>query len=215
MDNRTEKPDRFLSPEEIEKKSFGILENLMGDYSGTASEREVVLRIAHATTDVEWAKTFLFSPGAVESGIEAIRRGAPIITDVEMVRAGIRRSAAERTGSAVLCFLNDADVAEDAKHRKTTRARAAMRKALPLLDGAVVAIGNAPTALFEVCDMVEKGLCIPALVAGIPVGFVGAAESHDELTTLDCPWITHAGPRGGSAAAAAIINAVTRLAVKG
>ena len=118
----------------------------MGDYSGTAEEREVVLRIAHATTDVEWAKTFLFSPGAVESGIEAIRRGAPIITDVEMVRSGIRRSAAERTGSPVLCFLNDADVAEEAKRRHTTRARAAMRKALPLLDGAVVAIGNAPTA---------------------------------------------------------------------
>lgn len=213
MDER-EKPDRFLSPGEIEKKSFRILEGLLGEYSGSPAEREVVLRIAHATTEVEWAKTFRFSPDAVVSGVEALRSGAPVITDVEMVRAGIRRSALERTGSPVLCFLNDADVAEDAKRAATTRARAAMRKALPLLDGSIVAIGNAPTALFEVCDLVKKGLCKPALVVGIPVGFVGAAESHDETVTLDCPWITAPGPKGGSPIAAAIVNALIRLAEK-
>ncbi|MGI6783687.1 MAG: precorrin-8X methylmutase [Aminivibrio sp.] len=208
----TEKNDRFLTPAEIEAKSFRILEGLMEDFHAPAPVREVVMRVAHATTEVEWAKTFRFSPGAVESGVAALLRGAPVITDVEMVRAGIRRSALERTESPVLCFLNDPDVAGDAKRRGVTRAAAAMRKAQPLMDGAIVAIGNAPTALFEVCDLVKKGLCRPDLVVGVPVGFVGAAESHEELMTLDCPWITVPGPRGGSAPAAAAVNAIIRLA---
>ncbi|MGI6253444.1 MAG: precorrin-8X methylmutase [Aminivibrio sp.] len=208
----TEKHDRFLSPAAIEEKSFRILEGLMSGFSAPPLIRETVMRVAHATTEVEWAKTFRFSPGAVESGAAALRRGAPIITDVEMVRVGIRRSAAERTGSPVLCFLNDPDVAEDARRGGATRARAAMRKALPLLDGAIVAIGNAPTALFEVCDLVIKGLCRPDLIVGVPIGFVGAAESHEELMTLDCPWITVPGPKGGSAAAAAVVNAIIRIA---
>ena len=210
-----EKPDRFLSPKEIEKKSFSILEELMGHYGGAPFEREVVLRVAHATTEVEWAKTLRFSPGAVETALSALRRGAPVIADVEMVRAGIRASALERWGNPVLCFLNDPDVAEDARRGNTTRARAAMRKALPLMDGAIVAIGNAPTALFEVCDMVRKGLCRPDLVAGVPVGFVGAAESHHELTTLDIPWITVPGPKGGSPVAAAIVNAIIAIFARG
>ena len=212
MAELAEKNDRVLSPAEIEEKSFRILEGLMEGFDAPAPVREVVMRVAHATTEAEWAKTFRFSPGAVESGAAALLRGAPVITDVEMVRAGIRRSALERTESPVLCFLNDPDVAEDAKRRGATRAAAAMRKALPLMDGAVVAIGNAPTALFEVCDLVKKGLCRPGLVVGVPVGFVGAAESHEELTTLDCPWITVPGPRGGSAAAAAVVNAIIRIA---
>jgi len=114
----------------------------------------------------------------------------------------------------VLCLHNDTGVAEDAKRAAATMATAAMRKALPLLDGSIVAIGNAPTALFEVCDLVKKGLCRPALVVGIPVGFVGAAESHDETAALACPWITAPGPRGGSPVAAAIVNALIRLAEK-
>jgi precorrin-8X/cobalt-precorrin-8 methylmutase len=206
------KHDRDLSPSEIEKKSFRILEELLGDFESPFGIREVIKRVAHATTDVEWAKTFRFSPGAVDSGIEAIRRGAPIVTDVEMVRAGIRRSALERSGSKVFCFLNDSDVAERAKAEGSTRARLALRKALPLLDGAVVAIGNAPTALFELCDLVRRGACRPALVVGVPIGFVGAAESHEELTGIDCPWITVPGPKGGSPAAAAVVNAIIRLA---
>lgn len=214
MDEHTEKNDRFLSPVEIERKSFRILEGLLGEFQASPAEREVVKRIAHATTDVEWAKTFLFSEGAVESGVAAIRQGAPIITDVEMVNVGIRRSALERTGNNVLCFLNDPEVAETAKRENTTRARIAMRRARLCLDGAIVAIGNAPTALFEVCDFVRRDLCRPALIVGVPIGFVGAEESHDELTALECPWITHTGPKGGSPVAAAIVNAIIRLAEK-
>ena len=215
------KRDRDLSPSEIEEKSFRILEGLLGDFQAPAPEREVMKRVAHATTDVEWAKTFRFSPNAVQAGIEAVRRGAPVVTDVEMVSAGVRRSAAEarrfrnaQDGNETLCFLNDPDVAEEAKRSGTTRARLAMRKALPYLDGAIVAIGNAPTALFEVCDLIRRGECRPALVVGVPIGFVGAAESHDELASLDCEWITASGPKGGSPVAAAVVNAIIRLALK-
>ena len=228
-----QKHDRDLSPMEIEEKSFRILEGLLGDFEAPPAVREVIKRIAHATTDVEWAKTFRFSPGAVEAGIEAIRRSAPIVTDVEMVRAGIRGSAsaprdfprcessdatsppetpASQNGSEVLCFLNDPDVVEAAKRSRTTRSRLAMRKALPRLDGAIIAIGNAPTALFEVCDLIRRGACHPALVVGVPIGFVGAAEAHEELASLDCDWITVSGPKGGSPVAAAAVNAIIRLA---
>lgn len=210
-DSRTSS-DRYLSPMEIEKKSFRILESLLGDLPLPPGEREIIRRVAHATADVEWAKTLLFSPGAVEEGLRALRAGKPIVTDVEMVRVAIRRSALERTSSEVLCFLDDPDVPREAERRGTTRARTAMRKALPSLDGAIVAIGNAPTALFEVCDMVREGVCRPGLVVGLPIGFVGAAESHEELMTLSCPWITHRGPKGGSPAAAAAVNALIRLA---
>ena len=214
MNDDPGKCGRFLSPSEIEERSFSILEGLLGDFSPGTAEREVVKRIAHATTDVEWARGFLFSKGAAESGIEAILRGAPVVTDVEMVRAGIRRSALERMGGAVFCHLNDPDVIEAAKRENATRARIAMRKALSFLRGGIVAIGNAPTALFEVCHMVRSGKCLPSLVVGVPVGFVGAAESHDELSSLPCPWITCRGPRGGSPVAAAIVNALIAVAEK-
>ena len=121
------KRDRDLSPSEIEEKSFRILEGLLGDFQAPAPEREVMKRVAHATTDVEWAKTFRFSPNAVQAGIEAAWRGAPVVTDVEMVSAGVRRSAAEarrfrnaQDGNETLCFLNDPDVAEEAKRNGTT-----------------------------------------------------------------------------------------------
>ncbi len=215
------KSDRDLSPSEIEEKSFRILDGLMGDLPAHADVCRVIKRVAHATADVEWARTLRFSPRAVEAGVEAVVKGAPIITDVEMVRAGVRRSASDARGHLhsasgdaveVLCFLNDPEVVSEARRSGTTRARAAMRRALPLLDGAIVAIGNAPTALFEVCDLIRAGACRPALVVGLPIGFVGAAESHDELASLGCEWITAPGAKGGSAAAAAAVNAILRLA---
>ncbi len=212
MDERARGGDRFLSPREIERKSFRLLEEMLGDFAATPHEREVVKRIAHATTDVAWAKGFFFSKDAVDAGMEAIRRGAPVVTDVEMVRTGIRASTAARSGSGVFCFLNDPDVVETARMENATRARVAMRKALSLHEGAIVAVGNAPTALFEACDCIRLRGYRPALVIGVPIGFVGAAESHDELLSLDCPRITHAGPKGGSPVAAAIVNAIIRLA---
>ncbi len=213
--------DRSLSPSEIEAKSFRILDGLLGDLALPGDAARVVRRVAHATADAEWARTLRFSPRAVVAGVEAIVHGAPIVVDVEMVRAGVRGSAARARpslngaqdgGNEVLCLLNDPDVAARARSEGTTRARMAMRKALPLLDGAIVAIGNAPTALFEICDLVRAGKCRPALVVGLPIGFVGAAESHDELMSLDCEWITAPGPKGGSPAAAAAVNALLRLA---
>ena len=210
MDERVSCSDRFLTPEEIERKSFRILEELLGDFAAPPNEREVVKRIAHATTDVEWAKTFFFSEGAVDAGVAGIRRGVSVVTDVEMVRTGIRTPSSG--GSRVFCFLNDPDVVERARGEKTTRARVAIRKALSLFGDATVAIGNAPTALFEVCDLVRSRACRPTLVVGVPIGFVGAAESHRELLSLDCPRITHEGPKGGSPAAAAIVNAIVRIA---
>ena len=203
---------RFMPPEEIEKRSFAILHERMGAFDCAPDEMEIITRIAHATTDVEWAKTFRFHPEAIRSAIEAIRRGCTIVTDVEMVRVGIRKAGLEPFGCRVECLLNDRDVIERAKAEKATRAQMAMRKAVSLMDGGIVAIGNAPTALFEVVDLVKAGKTKPALVVGVPIGFVGAAESHQELMETDCPYITHEGPKGGSPVAASIVNAIVKLA---
>jgi precorrin-8X/cobalt-precorrin-8 methylmutase len=132
-----------------------------------------------------------------------------------MVRAGIRKDGLESMGGRVLTFLNDPEVAEMARNTENaTRSQMAMRKALPRMEGAIVAIGNAPTALFEIIDRIKAKEASPALVIGMPIGFVGAAESHQELIELDYPSITAPGPKGGSPVAAAIVNALIKLALR-
>lgn len=205
---------RFMPPEEIEKKSFAILQSKMGNFTCPPDQLEIVTRIAHATTDVEWAKTFSFHPEAISAGIKALRSGCNILTDVEMVRVGIRKKGLEDLGCTVHCLLNDEEVIRSAREQKATRSQMAMRKGAELMNGGIVVIGNAPTALFEVIDLIKAGVTSPALVVGIPIGFVGAAESHQELIELDHPYITHEGPKGGSPVAASIMNAMIKLAAR-
>jgi len=202
-------------PSKIEKLSFEIISSLIarGDYS--EGEFEVVKRVVHATADTEFADLVLFSEGAVDAGVGAILGGCRIITDVQMLKAGISR---RRPGGEeeAYCFISDPDVAKTAKEAGCTRAAAAMRKAAPLMGGAVVAVGNAPTALYELMDILDRGGARPALVVGVPVGFVGASESKDELARrlTDVPFITCKGRKGGSPVGAAIINALIRLAAE-
>jgi len=205
-----------VDPSKIEQKSFSIIDSIV-DLSGYGTgEAAVVRRVVHATADPEFAETMVFSEGAVSAGVAALEAGCMIITDVRMLQAGISKGGGldHETG----CYISDPDVAEDAKGAGTTRAVAAMRKAMKLgvLDGSIVAIGNAPTALFEVMRLVGEEGARPALIVGVPVGFVGAAESKEELARLTgVPFITNRGNKGGSPVAAAAVNAMIRLTSQG
>ena len=187
----------------IEAESFEILHRRV-DLSGWPQpEREVVARVVHASADVEYASTMWASPGAVAAGVAALRSGAPVVADVEMVRHGI-------TGVAACCHLPDA---EDAKVEAGTRAARGMWAAAGTHpDGAVLVVGCAPTALVEVLRLAQEGRLRPALVVGMPVGFVGAAESKAALRASGLPAIGNTGEKGGSAVAAAAVNAMARLA---
>lgn len=203
---------RILDPKKIEAESFRIIEGLIPASEFPRREREVVKRVIHATTDLEYAKEIIFHPGAVESGLAAIRQGRDIVCDVGMVKTGINAGMLSVFGGKVICYINDADVIRTAARLKIARAIAAMRKSAKRLTGAIVCIGNAPTALFEVCDLVKQGAAQPALIIGIPVGFVGAADSKKELLSAGVPYITNSGTKGGSSVAAAMANALLKLA---
>lgn len=223
----------FLSdPGEIEKKSFEIIEGLLRDKGlaagpdgGLASlarkidgaEKDIVMRVVHATADPDFADTIVFSEGAASAGIKALKDRCRIVTDVNMLSAGI---SAKRPGGEhkPTCFISDPDVLEAARKDGTTRAASAMRKAAAesMMDGAIVAVGNAPTALYEVIRLVMDEGARPALVIGVPVGFVGASESKEALLGMkDVPFITNRGRKGGSPVGAAIINALIKLAANG
>lgn len=202
----------ITDPRAIEEKSFEIIAGLLGERFSDGPERGVVMRVVHATADPDFAGAMVFSEGAARAGIEALRSGCDIISDVMMLRAGVARKVSGEP-DRVFCYISDTDVAEDAKASGGTRAAASMRKALRegVMDGAIVAIGNAPTALYEVMRLVREEGARPALVIGVPVGYVGAAESKDELTGLtEVPFITCLGRKGGSPVGAAVINALLK-----
>lgn len=200
--------------QEIEGRSFDIIDAEVGIHPYSALEWPVVRRVIHATGDFDFAgkSGLVFHPRAIEEGLRAIQAGKPVIADVEMVRAGINMSSLGKHGGSVHCFINDPGVIEEAKRQGTTRAVASMRRAAPLMDGAIVVIGNAPTALLETIRLVEAGEARPGLIAGVPVGFVSAPESKEALRALDIPCITNSGRKGGSAVAVAIVNALLVLA---
>ncbi len=203
-----------MTGQEITSKSFDLIKERLGDFSAPPMEMEIIIRIAHTTGDVDFATTFLMSEGAVASGVAALRAGNPVITDVEMVRTGVRRNLLKDLGGESLCFLNDPDILEKVKGSGTTRSALAMKKAASRLHGAVVAIGNAPTALFQLMEMVDREEVAPALIVGVPVGFVGALESKQVLAEKTCQHITNLSERGGSPIAAAIVNGLLSLAVR-
>lgn len=195
----------------IEKESFDIIGRELGETGFSALELPIVKRVIHTSADFEFKDTMRFSPRAIEAGIEAIRKGCNIIADVKMVEAGITRAAS--FGNKLFCFSSDRDVALTAEKEKLTKTAASMRKAASLMDGSIVAIGNAPTALTELLRLVKSNAARPALVVGIPVGFVGAVEAKQELLNSSVPHITNTGRKGGSTVAAAIVNALFILAI--
>ena len=202
-------------PAAIEKRSFEIIEGLLRDKGLSGPEKDVIMRVVHATADPDFAGNMAFSEGAVEAGITAIKSGRTIVTDVKMLKAGV---SPDRPGGEAVCLISDPDVISEAKKTGTTRAAAAMRRlaGLGTLDGSIVAIGNAPTALYEAMDLIRTKGVRPALVVGVPVGFVGAAESKEELLNIkEVPFITCRGRKGGSPVGAAIINALIKLSKTG
>ncbi|GGE13238.1 precorrin-8X methylmutase [Marinithermofilum abyssi] len=201
-------------PQEIEANSFRIITEELGAHSFTEEQYPVVQRVIHATADFELGRSLLFHPRAVQAGIEAIRAGRPVIADVQMVQVGISKPRLEQFGGDVRVYISDADVVEEAKRLGTTRAIVSMRKAVKEAEGGIFAIGNAPTALLELIRLVREGIAKPGLIIGVPVGFVSAAESKEELVQLDVPFITNRGRKGGSPAAVAAVNALSLLAVR-
>lgn len=201
-----------MKPDEIERESFKTILAEMGPHSFSAFELPIVQRVIHATADFDYAHLLRFSPNAIENGIQALRSGCRLICDVRMIAAGVSRARLERLGCPVLCQVDDAQVAELARQSGGTRSEAAMRRFGADLSGAVVAIGNAPTALLEVLRLYETEAIRPALVVGVPVGFVNAAESKQLMTQSALDYITTDGRKGGSTVAVAILNALLRLA---
>jgi precorrin-8X/cobalt-precorrin-8 methylmutase len=189
-----------------------IIDGLLGPLPLTKEERKVVMRVVHTTGDPDYAQIVAAYPGAVEAGIAAFRRGASIFTDVNMVRTGINKRKLAELGGEATCLIDDPEVMAKAKETGLTRAMTAFSLLAPRMDGQVVAIGNAPTALFQLMEEIQKGRTKPALVVGVPVGFVGAAESKELLAQMDIPWITVRGNKGGSPIAAAIVNAMLLMA---
>jgi len=201
----------------IEAKSFEIIGGLLKkkgiDLSGP--RKAVITRVIHTSVDLGYAGDLVFSPGAIEAGLRAIRQGKNIVVDSSMVKAGINKNIAARFKNKIICRIHDKDVIKKSGELNLTRAIVAMRKSQRETEGGIIAIGNAPTALFELCDLIKDAKSKPALVVGIPVGFVGAAESKRILRSLKIPYITNKSRKGGSTVAAAIVNALLILARDG
>ena len=199
----------------IEHDSFAIVDREAGAHAYTDAQWQIVRRMIHATADFEFNGLTRFHPQAVQAGLEAIAAGAPIVADVEMIGAGLSRPRLAHFGVQTHQFISDADVIAAAHAENTTRAVQAMRKAhrMGLLQGAIVAVGNAPTALLEVVRLIEDAALRPALIVGMPVGFVSAAESKEAAQRLEeIPWMITAGRKGGSTLVVAAIHALLALA---
>jgi precorrin-8X/cobalt-precorrin-8 methylmutase len=203
---------KSLTPPEILAESFRIIEQEIGTHSFGVGEWPVVRRMIHASGDLELARLVCFQGDPVTAGLEALRRGAPIVTDVRMVASGLHRPALEALHVEVHCFIDDPEVAHQASAQGRTRSACALEKALAATTRAIYVIGNAPTALIALCEAVRRGAACPELVVAAPVGFVAVVESKEQALTLDVPVICVRGRKGGSAVAAAAVNALLLMA---
>jgi precorrin-8X/cobalt-precorrin-8 methylmutase len=201
-----------VKPSEIETVSFKIIEEEAGEHGLKSEEWAVVRRLIHTTADFDFLRQTRFHPQALTAGIAAIGNGAAIVTDTRMAQAGITKRHLAAFGSEINCFIDDPEVIAIAENENITRAAAAVRRAREVLHGGVAVIGNAPTALIELVRLHEKGQLQPALVVGMPVGFVNAVEAKELLMASGLVHISVAGRKGGSAVAAATVNAIANLA---
>ena len=197
-----------IKPMDIEKRSFEIITEILGDRKLDPENELVIKRAIHTTADFDYADNLVFSPHAVTRGIEALRGGCDIVTDTQMAKSGISKATLARLGGEVHCFMSDPDVAAEAKARGVTRALVSMEKAAKLGKPCIFAIGNAPTALIRIRELMDSGELKPALVIGVPVGFVNVVESKELIIESDVPHIVARGRKGGSNVAAAIVNAL-------
>lgn len=197
-----------VRPMDIEARSFAILTELLGDTPLDPENELVVKRVIHTTADFDYAQNLCFSEHAVSRGIEAFREGCDIVTDTQMAKAGINKTVLGKLGGRVHCFMSDPDVAEEAERRGVTRAVVSMERAAALEKPCIFAVGNAPTALISLYELIRAGKLHPALVIGVPVGFVNVVESKEQIMTAGSPYIVARGRKGGSNVAAAICNAM-------
>jgi len=205
-----------MKPEEIEAESFRIIDSEAGEHDWPEAEWQVVRRAIHTSADFEYVRTMVFSEGAVEQAITAIKNGAGIVTDTNMALSGISKARLVRFGCEVSCHVADSDVGALAQREDITRSVTAMRKAVANTNNRIFVIGNAPTALFELLRLIQDGQVKPDLIIGLPVGFVGAEESKNALAAMSSPvpFITNRGRKGGSNVAAAVVNALAILAAQ-
>lgn len=197
-----------IKPMDIETRSFAIIIELLGDRKLDPENEPVIKRVIHTSADFDYADNLVFSPHAVQKGIEALRGGCDIVTDTQMAKAGINKTILQKLGGQVHCFMSDPDVAAEAKERGVTRAIVSMERAAKLEKPCIFAIGNAPTALISLHEQMQKDLVHPALIVGVPVGFVNVVESKELILQSEVPHIVARGRKGGSNVAAAICNAL-------
>lgn len=195
-------------PEDIEKKSFSIIEDILVDTPLNVEQAPVIKRVIHTTADFDYVDNLYFSEGAIEKALKALRAGCDIVTDTQMVKAGINKTLLKELGGEVHCFMADEDVREEAKRLGVTRASVSMTRAASLAKPCIVAIGNAPTALMRVSDLIHDGRFKPVLVIAVPVGFVNVIESKELIMKAPVHSIVARGRKGGSNVAAAICNAL-------
>lgn len=197
-----------VRPRDIERRSFEIITEELGDRKLDADKELIIKRCIHTSADFDYADNLCFSEGVVEKAIEAIKNGACIVTDTQMGRSGINKKALAKYGGEVYCFMSDEDVAKTAKENGTTRATASMDKAAAMNKPMIFAIGNAPTALVRLYELIQEGKIHPALIIGVPVGFVNVVQSKELIMETDVPYIVARGRKGGSNIAACICNAL-------
>lgn len=195
-------------PSDIEKRSFEIITNELNGRVFPPEQESIIKRVIHTTADFEYADTMTFSKDAVWRGLEALKNGACIITDTNMVKSGIHKKTLERFGGEAICFISEEEIATMAKQNGTTRAVASMDRAALLEKKLIFAIGNAPTALIRIYELIKEQKLKPELVIGVPVGFVNVVQSKELIMNSDVPYIVAKGRKGGSNVAAAICNAL-------
>tara|TARA_B100001105_G_scaffold144274_1_gene115649 strand:+ start:244 stop:885 length:642 start_codon:yes stop_codon:yes gene_type:complete len=198
----------------IEDASMQMIEDEIGTHQYNEREWPIVRRIIHSTADFDFAdkNKIIFQENAIQSAMDALKKGCSIVVDVNGVIGLLNKQNPKDFGNKIVCKISDPDIMEIAKLEGKTRSQVSMREAKTEIDGGIVAIGNAPTALLEVIEMVKEGIVKPALIIGIPVGFICAVESKEALAKLEnIPFITNLGRKGGSSSASAIINAIFKL----
>ncbi len=198
----------------IEDASMQMIEDEIGTHQYNEKQWPIVRRVIHSTADFDFAgkNKIIFHKDAIESSMNALRNGCSIVVDVNGVIGGLNKQNPKDFGNNIVCNISNPEIMELAKKEGKTRSQVSMRAAVSDINGGVVVIGNAPTALLEVIRMIKEGTVKPALIIGIPVGFISAAESKDELSKLEeVPFITNIGRKGGSSSASAIINAIFKL----
>ncbi|MCD6224905.1 MAG: precorrin-8X methylmutase [Deltaproteobacteria bacterium] len=201
-----------MKPSDIETLSFKIIDKEAGEHNFSQKEWSIVRRMIHTSADFGYMKTVRFHHQAIEAGIKAIIQGKTIITDTQMAMSGISKKRLAGFNVKIKCLISDAEVKKKAAEKTTTRAHAAVDAAVSDMEDGIYVIGNAPTALLHLIELIKTGKAAPALVIGLPVGFVNAAESKAALIETDYPYITNIGRKGGSNIAASVINALANIA---